>query len=362
VLTNVGIGFSGYYGDEHDPTPWNSHVLAGNTVNGRPVYYFVNQHGFMVPTDGAQVILAECSDVVVDGLESSAATSAVSGAHCDGVEIAHCDLSRHTEAISLYHSTRVTVQDNGLTDNIYALRVNDCPGARVISNRFGRTSGPRSSAYDHLGINAANCSGLQVEGNVLTGASVEFWAVGDSRFCGNRIWCGWMGLYLDDSSHNELSGNTVANCHFGLLLGNGCHDNTVFGNDFAGNDTSAGEESGGNAWNAVTVGNYWSDFAQNAGYPTHYVIGPDPNSADWRPEPAPFQCPYPCGKLTAGCWAVDLDDFAQFAACWSGPPGGTCLCADLDGNGGIDLADFAEFAVRFGTDPETFAPACARAP
>ncbi|MCK4660109.1 MAG: hypothetical protein KAV82_11360 [Phycisphaerae bacterium] len=67
--------------------------------------------------------------------------------------------------------------------------------------------------------------------------------------------------------------------------------------------------------------------------------------------------------LTGGFWAgvstdtqvpgdcngdglVDLDDFAVFAGCMAGPQGGLdpgCGCCDLDADGDVDLADFATF-------------------
>ncbi len=48
---------------------------------------------------------------------------------------------------------------------------------------------------------------------------------------------------------------------------------------------------------------------------------------------------------------IDIDDFATCADCLQGPdtavnPG--CDCLDLDEDGDIDLADFAEFQVWFG--------------
>jgi len=47
---------------------------------------------------------------------------------------------------------------------------------------------------------------------------------------------------------------------------------------------------------------------------------------------------------------VDLDDFAELHSCVAGPGGGLgpgCECFDNDGNGDVDLADFAWFQVAF---------------
>ena len=48
---------------------------------------------------------------------------------------------------------------------------------------------------------------------------------------------------------------------------------------------------------------------------------------------------------------VDLDDYAAFEECLLGPGGGIpdpdCVCFDLDGSGAVDLKDFAEFQASF---------------
>jgi hypothetical protein len=59
-----------------------------------------------------------------------------------------------------------------------------------------------------------------------------------------------------------------------------------------------------------------------------------------------------CGDLD-GDGDVDLADFAEFSQCFGGsnlPPAGTCppgADADCDDDGDVDLADFAAFSQNF---------------
>lgn len=61
-----------------------------------------------------------------------------------------------------------------------------------------------------------------------------------------------------------------------------------------------------------------------------------------------------CASVT-GDWDydddVDLEDFAEFEGCITGPGGGTakprCVCVDFDGDADVDLEDFAEFQAAF---------------
>jgi len=74
----------------------------------------------------------------------------------------------------------------------------------------------------------------------------------------------------------------------------------------------------------------------------------------------PDQVDYGCltiGTLAGDCNAdnaVGLADYAQFAACMTGPGGGVppdCACADADNDGDVDVADFAVIKSVFDETP-----------
>ena len=54
----------------------------------------------------------------------------------------------------------------------------------------------------------------------------------------------------------------------------------------------------------------------------------------------------------AGTPAINLEDYAPFSGCMAGPEGGSdpgCTCADIDRDGDVDLRDYSEFLLRFGS-------------
>ena len=52
-----------------------------------------------------------------------------------------------------------------------------------------------------------------------------------------------------------------------------------------------------------------------------------------------------------GATGPDLEDYAPFSSCMTGPEGGSdpgCICADIDGDGDVDMRDYSEFLSLFG--------------
>lgn len=50
---------------------WNTHIIQNNSIDGRPIYYYKNQKDLTVPKDGAQVILANCTNFTIQNLNIS---------------------------------------------------------------------------------------------------------------------------------------------------------------------------------------------------------------------------------------------------------------------------------------------------
>lgn len=69
----------------------------------------------------------------------------------------------------------------------------------------------------------------------------------------------------------------------------------------------------------------------------------------WVPVPTQAACGETPGDFD-GDGDVDLVDFANYQLCYSGPGGEVaedCQCADFDGDGDADLVDFGSFQLAF---------------
>ena len=112
--------------------------------------------------------------------------------------------------------------------------------------------------------------------------------------------------YYGPGTTANLEGNTFSGCTSGVTVGYDASDaSTVVitnGNEFLGNDygivTSASssisltvygnsffntvnaDDNAGGTWDNGSIGNCWSDFSSNSGYPTNYAVGGTAGAVD----------------------------------------------------------------------------------
>jgi parallel beta-helix repeat protein len=72
-------------------------VDTSNTVNGKPVYYWVSRSNGAVPLDAGYVVLVNCTGIVVQGL----------------------NLTHNVQGIVLAYTRNITVKDNNIAENYY---------------------------------------------------------------------------------------------------------------------------------------------------------------------------------------------------------------------------------------------------
>ena len=74
-------------------------VDASNTVNGKPVYYLINQSNIRIPPDAGYVWLNNCTNITVEG----------------------CDLSHNLQGILLLFCNNASIINNNITNNVYGI-------------------------------------------------------------------------------------------------------------------------------------------------------------------------------------------------------------------------------------------------
>ena len=126
IIDNTFISSGGIAIDGHELADWNTHTIENNYANGKPIYYYKNDsNAVTVPSDAAQVILANCSNFTIQNLYLSEVGRAVQLGFSSYNNINGNTIANNTEyGILLIHSSNNNITGNIITNNLWSgLRV-----------------------------------------------------------------------------------------------------------------------------------------------------------------------------------------------------------------------------------------------
>ncbi len=186
----------------------NNDVDASNLVNGKPIYYWVNQHDKTVPLDAGYIALVNCSSITIQNL----------------------NLSGNIQQILLSSTTDSTITQNRISDSYYGVVLEDGSNHNIINAN-----------------NVTNCT----EGIVLSESS-------NNNVTGNTLLKNQYGAYFFSSSFNTVTENIVtANTNHGMQFSSGCSNNTLTANQVENNNM--GVECTDSPKNSIVLNNFYGN-------------------------------------------------------------------------------------------------------
>jgi parallel beta-helix repeat protein len=207
-MTNDGIFIWGT-----DLDQWNTHSIdTTNTVNGKTVYYWKNQTGGNVPLNAGQVILANCTNVIVENQ----------------------NVSNGSVGIELGFSSNNTITNNTASSN-------DRSGIYLHQSNNNTITHNNASSNDFSGIQLYSSSGNIIANSIASNNDY--------------------GIYIWLSNNNTINNNTVFSNNDGIILFPSSNYNHAFHNNIIGNTVQANNIDNVNQWDNSypSGGNYWSD-------------------------------------------------------------------------------------------------------
>ncbi len=251
-----------------------------NTVNGKSVYYYKNESGISVASDVGQVLLANCTDIRIEGESYENGGVGLLLNFCSNITIDNCSFRNNSHGIYLYQSTYNNITRNRVQGSrSKAIYLGYSCDYNIISGNS--CSGPEGegivfSQADHNLVHNNSCSGFEfygmdlhgrsntIEGNHFSGNEKAgiFIQQGSSRYnllSSNHFSKNRYGVYLWIARNTTLSYNTITENEIGIYLnrsalGNVAHFNNLLSNTEYG--ISAADNSG-NGINATN--NWWGD-------------------------------------------------------------------------------------------------------
>jgi parallel beta-helix repeat protein len=188
TMEQCGLQVSG-----DNPADYTNDVDTSNMVNGKPLYYYVNETNLTVPADAGQVILVSCTSCTVSSLNLSDASI--------GVELAYSSVN--TIENNILEANRIAAIDlDGSGNNLNIIRKNTIRG-----NNYGIDIDASWSNYISENLFFGNALGISFD---FSSFNVLF---------ENDIQDGYYGMYFDHAFGNHISDNTIYNSSiFGLYL------------------------------------------------------------------------------------------------------------------------------------------------
>lgn len=297
---NLGIhteSASGYIQDIDD----------SNTVNGKPVYYWVNRQDIAVPLDAGYVVLVNCTRITVENLNLANNMQGVALAFTTNSTIANNNLTNNFDGIRLDHfSDNNVVSGNNITANThYGIRSFYNPSASAMS-----TNDMGASRYGSQ-LNGPSCNNT-IYGNTINsnGNGIRLDYSSNNIISANNLTSNSEGIGLyGSSSNNTVSENNIVSNSYGIWFYNS-YGNWIYHNNFIDNIPQVYPSLYYNFWDAgyPSGGNYWSpQYAGTDIYSGLYQnetgsdgIGDTPYSQD----NFPLMKPYPWGPTDIGITSV----------------------------------------------------------
>jgi thermitase len=213
-------------------------IDASNTINGKPVYYWVNEHNKQVPSDAGYVALVNSTNIVVRNL----------------------NLTKNFEGVLFAYTTYSSIEDVNASDDYFgaylAYSCNNMLSGNIVTNHY-------------YGVCLHESKSNDVDKNMLmnNGEGMHLYYSKDNTIDFNKLLNNNLGLHIEKSDTNTINGNEASNNTYGLLL-----DESSY-NILRNNNMTI------NKYNFGVMGNYLLHFIQDIdvsnmvnGKPVYYWV------------------------------------------------------------------------------------------
>jgi len=341
AMLNNGFTVSGYWywwaTGEYDDFIQN--IDTSNTINGKPIYYWMNQHDKQVPSDAGYVGIINSTNIIVKDLSLFNNGEGVLVVNSNNLRIENVYLSQNYIGIRIIHSFNNVLSSNTILSNPYGIEI-DTSSQNTLTNNI-----IQDSAYDSLSVDGRKLSDFMQNidtSNIINGKPVYYWinrqneqVPSDAGYvglvnCSNIIvrnvslsntaqgielaYTNYTrivdvdayGIVLIHSFYNTITKNVLHSYRLPAITFKDSSENYIYFNNFIDLDRSFiyiwGDSN--NVWRSPTnitynyndtihinfLGNYWIDYSEND--PDEDGIGDTPYNIDGDKDYYPLMEPF----------------------------------------------------------------------
>ena len=244
LRNNVMIGNKyNFYVYNGNPSDYWNDIDKSNTVDGKPMYYWVNQQDRTVPTDAGYVALVQCSGITVQDLVLSKNEQGILLISTSSSTVTNCRISQSYDAIYCGWSNGITISGNYIFVDDYRgismVGSSNC----IVSQNTVVFNEEQADRFSLLGFNLASCNNLIITENTIPSDYADYQPKLYLNGCNNATFT------LNNMGDVKMFFYNDANMTF-------VHNNFLWTEfQFSGTNQlyswDAGYPSGGNYWDAV---------------------------------------------------------------------------------------------------------------
>jgi len=216
-------------------------IDTSNTVDGKPVYYWINYSDKRVPLNAGYVAIVNSINITVEELT----------------------LTHNLQGVLIAYSTNSKIGNNKLANNVYGVSLVDSATNVIVENKMANNEYGAGLRYSRNNILSENSITNNGRGVIL------IYSANNNTITKNDIVANYhCGIDLTDSRYNVIMRNNITANSNGVWLDSSC-DNGIYHNNFVDNlqQVNMGDKSTNN-WDDdyPSGGNYWSDYVGNDKY------------------------------------------------------------------------------------------------
>ena len=205
-------------------------VDVSNTVDGKPIYYWINKRDIVVPADAGYVAIINSYNITVKGLQLKNNGQGILLVNTTSLQIRNNNITNNKLGIELFYSS-----DHNITENTI---INNYNGIQLFNSSSNALSKNIITKNSYIGLFLIYSSNNTVAGNTIT--ANHYCGIGllhsySSTLIGNTITNNEFGIAIEESSSNILSGNRIANNEYGINPVRSSN-NSIYTNDIAANE------------------------------------------------------------------------------------------------------------------------------
>ncbi|MCK4736219.1 MAG: right-handed parallel beta-helix repeat-containing protein [Methanophagales archaeon] len=269
TLTGNTMLENGIFIDGDSISDYKHEIDESNTVNGKPVYYWKDIEGGRIPDDAGQVILVNCSNVIIENQNLNNASVGIEAASSSNITIRNNNCSNNTNGIYLVYSDNNTLTGNIMLENGIVIEGDSISDYKYKIDESNTVNGKPVYYWkdveggrvpDGAGqVILVNCSNVIIENQNLNDASIgidvafsSFITIKNNNCSSNNL----EGIHLEGSDSNISNNNCSSNNDNGISLWG-------LNNHISNNNCSSNNDNGISLWGSLWWGSDNNHISNN---------------------------------------------------------------------------------------------------